>query len=300
MSIPLTIDWLTLAWLKLRLSLWWRRKRLPLLALGLTLLLCLAGCVPVTRFEEAQSAAQVEMAGRQLAEQQLQREQAESQALRARLASQDATLAEKDQALAQAELDGAMQLKQRGDAEGMVEQLRGELARVGSHLQSYQSDKQQLEASRQSDAERSRAVARLARDVSLAQSEPIATGVYTLDAEPGRVVLRVPRQQLLSEDGSLKPECRPLLEGLARVAQANKQSRLRVEDMTAPGDAIAASRLVAALTERGVTSERFEALAAASDDAAAPAPAPAPAAGAPAAGAPAVGAPEIWFAFSAP
>ena len=62
MSIPLTFDWLTLAWLKTRLHLWWRVGRASPRQLALLLVLGLfSGCVPVTRFEETQSAAQVEM-----------------------------------------------------------------------------------------------------------------------------------------------------------------------------------------------------------------------------------------------
>src|SRR6186713_3138345 len=76
-SIPLTFDWLTVAWLKTRFALWWRGRRSPR-QLVLLWLLAVVGCVPVARFEETQSAAQVEQEGRRRSEQQVQALQAEN------------------------------------------------------------------------------------------------------------------------------------------------------------------------------------------------------------------------------
>ena len=68
MTIPLTFDWLTVAFIKVRLHLWWRHARASQQKLGLLLSLWIfSGCVPVTRFEETQSAAQVELEGRRRA-----------------------------------------------------------------------------------------------------------------------------------------------------------------------------------------------------------------------------------------
>ena len=292
MSIPLTFDWLTLAWFKLRLGLWWKSRR----GLGLSvsprqlafvlMALAIAGCVPVTRFEEAQSAAAVEMAGRHRAEQQVARLRAEIDGLRASISRQGATLDERGDALAQAELDKTNQGKERADAEGMVEQLRGELARVGGHLQSYHADKQKLEATLAAEAARGRALAQLSRDVTLSLAEPIATGEYTLDAEPRHVVLRVPRDRLLAEDGTVKPEADTLLKAVARVLSLHPHSKLRLEDTAAAGDASATSRVGAALAERAVAPERFEPPALA--DASVPVAPPKPASN------------ELIFGFSVP
>jgi hypothetical protein len=290
-SIPLTFDWLTLAWLKTRMHLWWRigrsspRQLVLLLTLG-----TFAGCVPATRFEEAQSAAQVEMEGRRRAELQLSQLNAENAELRAQAQKQSQTLDEREQALSQAELDSSTLGKQREDAAGMVEQLRGELARVGGHLQSFHDDQQKLQSALAAGAARGRALARLSRDAALSMAEPIATGEFTLDAEQSSIVLRVPREKLLSDDGSVKPEAEPILKNVVRLMQLHKQAKLRVEDSAREGDAIAVSRLVSALTERAVAAERFEPLAAkpeaAPDSATAGAPNPGPA--------------EVSFAFSVP
>jgi chromosome segregation ATPase len=288
-TIPLTFDWLTLTWLRVRAALLWRRARLHPLALALLLLGIGSGCVPVTRFEETQSAAQVEMEGRRRAEERIEQLNAEQAELLARLREQQQKLEARDQALAQAELDSSNQGRKRQDAEGMVEQLRGELARVGGHLQSYHDDKQKLEASRSVETERGRALARLARDAALALGAPIATGEYALDAEAGRITLAVPREKLLAEDGSIKPEANGVLKAVSQLLALHKQTKLRIEDSNAAGDVIAVNRLVNALMEQGISAERFGPLALeapAGDAAAAPSVAPAPA--------------QIVFAFALP
>jgi hypothetical protein len=270
-SIPLTIDWLTLAWLRLRLSLWWkgRRRRARFSSRQLVLALTLgvlSGCVPVTRFEEVQSAAQVEMAGRHRAEYRVGQLEAENAALQAsaqeKSRSLEQQMEQRDDALAQAELDKTTQNKERADAEGMVEQLRGELARVGGHLQSYHEEQQKLQVALDAETARGRALSRLTRDVALSLAEPLTTGTYWLDSDARHVVLRVPRDSLLAADGSVKPESGALLKSVTRLLELHPESKLRVEDLSAPGDAVAASRLVTALA---VPAERIEPLASAEE-----------------------------------
>lgn len=261
MSIPLNIDWLTLTWLKTRAACWWRRTRLHPLALALLVLGVFSGCVPVTRFEETQSAAQVEMEGRRRVEYQTVQLKAEIAQLRAQLAQQGQTIEQREEALSQAQLDSTTLGKQREDAEGMVEQLRGELARVGGHLSSFHDENQKLEAARDAEAARGRALARLARDAALSLAEPIATGEYSLDAEAGHLVLGVPRETLLAEDGAVKPDAEALLKAVTRLLELHPQAKLRLEDGSAQADPVAVSRLLTALGERGVAAERIEPLA---------------------------------------
>ena len=299
-TIPLTFDWLTLAWLKVRLHLWWRRRRMsPPRELVFSFLLLLgvcSGCVPVTRFEETQSAAQVEMEGRRRSEYEVSQLKTENTQLRAQIQGQGQALDEREQALSQAALDSSTQGKQREDAEGVVQQLRGELARVGGHLQAFHDDKQKLEGELAAEAARGRTLSRLSRDAALALAEPIATGEYSLDVEQGAVVLRVPREKLLSDDGSVKPEAEALLKAVSRIVTLHKETKLRVEDSSAQADPLAVSRLVMALGERGVAPDRFQPLAAAVDAAAPAAPAPAAPAPAEKTGGPA----EIVLGFSVP
>jgi flagellar motor protein MotB len=287
-SIPLTFDWLTVAWMKTRLELWLSGHPVSPRQLWLLLLLgVLSGCVPITRFEEAQSAAQVETEGRRRSESEVSQLKSEIDQLHTQMQQQTRALDEREQALSQAQLDSSTQGKQRQDAEGMVEQLRGELARVGGHLQTFHADQQKLEAALTAEAARGRALSRLARDAALALPEPIATGDYTLDPEQNAIVLRVPREKLLTEDGSVKGEAEPLLKVIAHLMQLHKTAKLRLEDSSAAGDPLAVARLVSALTERAVAAERFEALAVQPD-------------AAPAAGPPNRDNAEIAFGFSVP
>ena len=209
-SIPLTFDWLTVAWLRTRLSLWWHGGMSPRQLAWFLLLGLLGGCVPITRLEEAQSAAQVETESRRRSEDEVSRLKAENEQLRAGMQKKSQALDEREQALSQAALDSSTQGKQRQDAEGMVEQLRGELARVGGHLQAFHDDKQKLEALVGVEAARGRELSRLTRDLSLSFPEPLATGDYSLDAEQGAVVLRLPRAKVLA-DGAVTAEAEAFL-----------------------------------------------------------------------------------------
>jgi hypothetical protein len=259
-TIPLTFDWLTLTWLRTRVLLWLRlrvsaRNRLLVLLLGV-----LGGCVPVTRLEETQSAAQVEMEGRRRSEQQARELEAENARLRAEMEQKSRAVEERDERLAQAELDSTTQGKQQKDAEGMVEQLRGELQRAGGHLQAYHDEKQKLQAELGTEVERAKENARVTRDLSLSFAEPLATGEYSLDAEEHGVLLRVPRSDVLATDGAVKNEAGTLLDSVTKLLVLHKTTKLRVEDSSSPGDAVAVERVVKALSERGVSSERIEPL----------------------------------------
>lgn len=259
MSIPLTIDWATLNWLQLRLRCWWHARA----RLGVVLWCLLGaggGCIPATQLEETQSAVQVESEGRRRAEQHALDLATENAQLRAQMQEEKRAIDERDQALSQAELDTSAQGKQRQEAEGMVEQLRGELSRVGSHLQTFRDDKQKLEQALVAEAARSRALVRLSRDVSLLLDAPLTSGEYTLDAEQTSLVLRTPRAQALSDAGEVKPEAARLLDAVARVMQLHKQAKLRVFDASAPADSVRVARLVDALGDRGVAAGRIEAL----------------------------------------
>ena len=216
--------------------------------------------MPATQFEETQSAAQVEGEGRRRAEEQAQALARENEQLRAQMQQEKQALEQREQELSQAELDTSTQGKQRQDAEGMVEQLRGELARVGGHLQAFNDDKQKLEHELGAEAARAQKLTLLTRDVALALSDPLATGEYSLDNEQGELVLRVPRDELLTNAAELKPEAKPVLDVLGRLMQSHREATLRVEDTSARGDAVRVSRLVAALGERGVSAERFQIL----------------------------------------
>ncbi len=257
--MPLTLDSMTLTWLSTRISLWLVMSRG---LLGLLLLGFFSGCVPAMRFEETQSAAQVEMEGRRRAEHEVQQLKAKNQELLGRMREQGSLIDERDEALAQAALDTSGQGKQREGAEGLVEQLRGELSRVGEHLRVFHDDKQKLELERSAEVDRGQVRSRAVRDLALLLAEPVAAGIYSLDAEQRTLVLRAPRERLLAEDGSVKADAQPLVKALARVLHLHAGLRLGLRDSRAGADPLAVAGLVAALTGGGVASDRLETMVA--------------------------------------
>lgn len=260
MSIPLTFDWAALGFLKMRVALWWKQRRFPAISLALlSVISVLSGCVPVTRYEETQSAASVELEGRRRAEYQLQQLKQENAQLQTQMQQQSRSLDERDQALSQAELDGSVQGKQRQEAEGMVDQLRGELARVSGHLQSYGDDKQRLTASLANESARGQSLNRVTRDATLLWSDAIQTGEYTLDSDAAGIALRVPRSDVLGVDGAVKPEAAALLSNVSRLMKLHPTLRLVAYDAANPSDAIVVGRLVSSLGEQGVAAERVAA-----------------------------------------
>jgi chromosome segregation ATPase len=127
--------------------------RLPYLIVLRTLMACIAlsGCVPATSYEQANSAAEVEREGHRraavklaAAEEELKLAKAEKVALLAEKKDLEARLQTEESALAQTSLDMESAKKENEQQTELVTQLRGELARVGDHLKTYQGDKDAL------------------------------------------------------------------------------------------------------------------------------------------------------------
>lgn len=127
--------------------------RLPHLVIVRTLMACFAlgGCVPATSYEQANSAAEVEREGHRraaeklaVAEEELKHANAEKAALLAEKKDLEARLHTEESALAQTSLDMESAKKSNEQQSELVTQLRGELARVGDHLKTYQDDKDAL------------------------------------------------------------------------------------------------------------------------------------------------------------
>ncbi len=113
----------------------------------------LSGCVPSTQYEQATSAAEVEREGHRraaerlaAAEAALKKAQTEREALLADKKTLEASLQKDEHQLAQASLDIETTQKQREQEQLLVTQLRGELARIGEHIKTYQDEKGDLES----------------------------------------------------------------------------------------------------------------------------------------------------------
>lgn len=230
----------------------------------LVLGLAAASCVPETRYEEARSAAEVEMGGRLRAEHRLREVEQERDRLQAELARRDGALAERDQVIDQSKLEMSLAAKERDEAARLVEQLRGELARVGDHMRVFSDQKSELEqalrkveAARQAELEKggqSDVVrARMMRDLTLLLHEPIASGRYGLDVQNGDLMLHVAE----GRDDAALPKA------VARIAQLYPAVKVELKERDpasgeqTPSPSAALEALGKALVDQGLARERL-------------------------------------------
>lgn len=121
----------------------------PLLAL-------LVACVPITRYEEAESAAAVEAEARRRAALELERSRQRLTELEAALQAREAELEARQRTLDERQLASTISEKERDENASMVDQLRTELSRTGEHLRSYSEEKARLERELQAAQEAQR------------------------------------------------------------------------------------------------------------------------------------------------
>lgn len=109
----------------------------------------LGGCVEATAYEQATSAAEVQGEGRRRLAQDVRQKDAELGAMRkerAQLKAENARLraelAERQGAVDEAELELVLAEQEKSAETQLVQQLRGDLARVGSHLDAIVDEKE--------------------------------------------------------------------------------------------------------------------------------------------------------------
>lgn len=245
-----------------------------------------SACVPATQYEEAKSASEVELAARQRAEVELSATRTKLEAALAELNQREQKLAETEQSVSESKLESSVVAKERDEATGLVDQLRGELARVGDNLRSYAEQKADLEKSLQAaqarklELERNEAqtvaIARLTRDLTSALGDRVTSGDMTVDVRDGRVCLSAAPELWFNDDGTLRAGMDGALSAVSRVLSLHAASALElnvpVTDAEKRGPA-----LLSALGSRGVAASRMKlgagaARAAANGDAAAPVP----------------------------
>src|SRR5882724_4648918 len=200
-------------------------------------------CVPAARYEEAKSASEVELAQRQQ------------------------KLAETEQSVSETKLENSVAVKERDEATGLVDQLRGELARVGDDLRTFAKQKADLEKSldaaqaRKAELEKSDArtvaIARLTRDLTSALGDRVTSGDVSVDVQSGRVVVSTPTELWFDEGAALRTGSDGMLAAVSRVLTLHPDSAL---EMSVPGpDADKRSTaFVAALGARGVSAARIK------------------------------------------
>lgn len=226
----------------------------------------LGACVPEARYEEAKSASEVEAAGRQRAQAELAATRAKLDAAQAELDQRSQKLAETEQSVSESKLESSVAVKERDEATGIVEQLRGELARVGDNLRSYAQQKAELEKSLQAaqarklELERSEAhtvaIARLTRDLTSALGERVLSGDVTIDVRDGRVVLSAAPELLFNDDGSLRQNNEGMVSAVSRVLTVHPASTLELSLPTANAEQRGPT-LLGALSAKGIVASRM-------------------------------------------
>jgi len=226
-----------------------------------------SACVPATQYEEAKSASEVELAARQRAEIELSATRSKLDAALAELNQREQKLAETEQSVSESKLESSVAVKERDEATGLVDQLRGELARVGDNLRSYAEQKADLEKSLQAaqarklELERNEAqtvaIARLTRDLTSALGDRVTSGDLAVDVREGHVLLSGPAEVWFNDDGSLRAGMDGALSAVTRVLALHTASTLElslpVSDAEKRGPA-----LLSALSSRGVTASRMK------------------------------------------
>ncbi|HEY3253632.1 MAG TPA: hypothetical protein VGJ91_06775 [Polyangiaceae bacterium] len=243
----------------------------PRLVLHVASLAAVAGlfsaCVPAAQYEEAKSASEVELAARQRAEAELSLTRGKLDAASAELNQREQKLAESEQSVSESKLENSVAVKERDEATGLVDQLRGELARVGDNLRSYAAQKAELEKSLQAaqarklELERNEAqtvaIARLTRDLTSALGDRVTSGELMVDVRDGRVLVSGSPELWFNDDGTLRAGMDDALAALSRVLTLHSASAL---ELALP--ALAAEKrgpaLLSALSSRGVAASRMK------------------------------------------
>jgi hypothetical protein len=233
------------------------------LGLGMT------SCVPAKNYDEARSAAETEFAAHA-------RTRSRLEAAHERIRTLETTLAERDRAVesgesnaAQAKLETVVATKDKDAAVELVEELRSELARTGTHLVAYSDEKRDLtralllaeqrvrdiEAAEKNIAE----LVAAARDTSIALGPTLAESGVDIGARDGQVIVGVPTKKLFAEGSdALVVDAAPVLAAVGKVSAEHSRIRivLHAPDQ-APLTEARLSRLGAALRDRGVPETRL-------------------------------------------
>ncbi|HET7541914.1 MAG TPA: hypothetical protein VFK05_18700 [Polyangiaceae bacterium] len=243
----------------------------PRLVLHVASLAAIAGffsaCVPATQYEEAKSASEVELAARQRAELELSATRSKLEAALAELNQREQKLAETEQSVSESKLESSVAVKERDEANGLVDQLRGELSRVGENLKSYAEQKAELEKNlqaaqaRKQELERNEAqtvaIARLTRDLTSALGERVTRGDMAIDVRDGRVLLSAPAELWFNDDGTLRAGMDGALSAVSRVLSLHSASTLELGLPASDADKRGPA-LLSALSSRGVAASRMK------------------------------------------
>jgi DNA repair exonuclease SbcCD ATPase subunit len=221
-----------------------RRFRLALLCVPLVSPLVVGCVVPQNRYDEVTAKLRDEEALRRKSEAELARVSADLVRLSQALDGKEQSLVAREGDLAKAQLDAERISREKTDAVELVEQLRGELGRVGEHLREYSGRKQELEAALEraearakelETAERGIATKVLVmRDVTLALAEPAAAGKVVITTVDGKPTVRFDAGEVFSgKAAELKPDMTAALERIALAVAPRGDMHVELSDLSA-------------------------------------------------------------------
>lgn len=226
------------------------------------------GCVSQATYEEARSAVAVERAAHHRAEARLRQLHDELAAVRADAQSRESAILEQERQIAEADLHLKVANQERDEHGQLVDQLRGELARVGDHLRVFSKEKEQLAEELRDVEQRSRSfgsqerrierLMEVVRDLTLLEGQAIKTGSVVLATNAEDAILRVSRRTLAPRD-SLGADGKRLVLSLAKLCKLHGELGLVLSERSADGappDPLLLRRVAEALHVHGVPQER--------------------------------------------
>jgi hypothetical protein len=235
------------------------------LILSLAALCWTSGCVSQSTYEEAQSAADVEREAHRRVQARLQEVEQELSALQSDLERRESALDEQERRLAEADLHLKLAHRERDERGVLVDQLRGELARVGDHLRVFSEEKQRLAQELSTREDSVRDIARLrrlvgvVRDLTLLESRAIHSGMIELTSDGQHPLVRVPLATL-APGGKLGSDGLALAKSLASLAKLHPEASFVVSERAqadqALPDALVLRRVAEALTDQGIPAAR--------------------------------------------
>lgn len=234
----------------------------------------LVGCVvPQNRYDEVADKLRSEEGLLRKSEAELARLSAEVVRLSQTLDGKEQSLVAREGDLAKAQLEAEQISREKNDAIDLVEQLRGELGRVGEHLREYAGRKEELEAALARAEARAKgleaaekdlaAKVLVMRDVTLALAEPVAAGKVVVTSVDGKPTVRFDAHDVFAGKGAeLKPDIVAAIEHVAAAVAPQNGVRVELSDMSSeadtPEDRIARlERIADVFSGKGVGFERL-------------------------------------------
>jgi hypothetical protein len=198
------------------------------------------GCfVPERQYDQAVHTLRAEQAGHRKTAERLHGIRKKLAIAEGKLEKEHGHITAREGELAQSKLDYYVVSTEREDAVRMVEQLRGELARVGDHLKAFSEQKNSLETALDDAEERARELerletdfaqkARLMRDLAYALHDDLTGDLAAIDVDDGTLRIRFDAGATF-EGTSVRKEPADALRRLAAATAPLGQARLELTE----------------------------------------------------------------------